>query len=358
MKAAIGRTYIRSVALAGYEALVRSRGGDPEALLAEAGAVHHRSSYVIGWDEACAAFEVAADRLGEPDFGIAFAANIPEVLPNAATAMLLAARGDTMVEWLGKVTRYWHFYTNAYAIALSRTPDGGLIARMELAHNDLAQRQIVEGSFAGLCRLWQSLAGRDDPPIALHFRHDRPASLAGQHELFGPGLQYGQAQDQIQFSREQALSPIEPDEDRQRALVDWLLRDRIDSSASYDQSMSHTVAIIIASTLGSGVCNLDFVAASLSLNPKKLQRLLAQEDTTFSALLNSVREQLAIHLLTDTEIVLSRIAGMLDYAATAPFSMAVYRWTGLSPAALRLQRRQQQAESENAPESSFQPTAR
>ena len=361
MTGRIGRTYVRSGHLAGFESLVGKRGGNASEILSQAGidlSALKKSNLFVNWAALSTAYEIAAQRIDEPNFGIELAAELPDVFPNVAPAVLLGRTGDTMRDWFQATATHWRYYTNGYAVSVLTPADGGMIVRVEFLQHAFAPRQIVESSFATLCRLWRSLFAHDQHPAQTHFAHHQPKSTHRHVEYFGPGVAFGQDHYQIRFSREQTEMRIVENEERKRALIDWLVRRRIENFADYDQSMCQTVALVIASTLGAGVCNLDFVADSLSLNPKKLQRLLAQEGTTFSALLNSVRERLAVELLAETDIGVAQIAGLLDYAATAPFSLAVYRWHGVSPVALRHKRRHEMAASAKSGEITFQTTAR
>ncbi len=99
----------------------------------------------------------------------------------------------------------------------------------------------------------------------------------------------------------------------------------------YDQSARMTVALAIPSIVGTGNCNIDFVADALGLPVKRLQRQLANEGTNFSELFDDVRRNMAMRLLTESYAPIERIAGLLDYSSTPAFSLAFKRWAGMSP---------------------------
>ncbi|NJK31574.1 MAG: helix-turn-helix domain-containing protein, partial [Deltaproteobacteria bacterium] len=72
---------------------------------------------------------------------------------------------------------------------------------------------------------------------------------------------------------------------------------------------------------------LDRVADRLSLTPRGLQRLLADEGTSFSEILDDERETLAKHHLAQ-KTRLPDIAALLGFAGASSFSRAFQRWTG------------------------------
>ncbi len=71
--------------------------------------------------------------------------------------------------------------------------------------------------------------------------------------------------------------------------------------------------------LGQAVANSDEV------------RPISDEGTNFSEILEKVRDNMARRLLIDSEMSIERIAGLLDYAVTPPFTLAFKRWTGQTP---------------------------
>ncbi len=118
-------------------------------------------------------------------------------------------------------------------------------------------------------------------------------------------------------------------------ILDRYVRSRIRRLPIYDQIMTTMVASAIRSMLGSGLCSSEMVANSLGMSNKKLQRLLAREATSFSQILDNARREIAIEMLSESDAPISRVAGLPDYSAIAPFTTAFRRWTGDSPRAFR-----------------------
>jgi AraC-like DNA-binding protein len=84
-----------------------------------------------------------------------------------------------------------------------------------------------------------------------------------------------------------------------------------------------------------GTRPLDEVARSLHVSPRTLKRRLADQGTSFSAMLESVRHQRALLLLENRQLGLADVAGRLGYSDAANFTRAFRRWTGQTPAAYR-----------------------
>ncbi|GAA1481345.1 AraC family transcriptional regulator [Gordonia sinesedis] len=77
------------------------------------------------------------------------------------------------------------------------------------------------------------------------------------------------------------------------------------------------------------------VAGLLHMSSRTLQRRLAQEGTSFRALLDEVREQIAEELLVVGGLPVAEVAHRLGYVEVSSFSQAFRRWTGSGPRAFR-----------------------
>lgn len=83
------------------------------------------------------------------------------------------------------------------------------------------------------------------------------------------------------------------------------------------------------------VASLDEVARSLALSSRSLRRKLDQEGTSFRAIVEEERRQLAIQSLQGSDMKLDELAIHLGYTDTASFTRAFRRWLGCSPGEYR-----------------------
>lgn len=84
--------------------------------------------------------------------------------------------------------------------------------------------------------------------------------------------------------------------------------------------------------------DVDAVASKLCMSSRTLRRHLTNENTTFRAVLNEVREALAIDYLCSTDLSVDEIAFLLGYSETSNFRHAFKQWTGETPTGYRNQR--------------------
>ncbi|MDX5438302.1 MAG: AraC family transcriptional regulator, partial [Pontibacter sp.] len=80
---------------------------------------------------------------------------------------------------------------------------------------------------------------------------------------------------------------------------------------------------------------INIVARSLAMSVRSLQSKLKEEGTTYQALLDEVRKQIAVKHLQDNQNTITDIAYLLGYSEPSVFSRSFKKWTGLPPAAYR-----------------------
>ncbi len=94
---------------------------------------------------------------------------------------------------------------------------------------------------------------------------------------------------------------------------------------------------VVCNLLLAGGGALESVAEVFAVHPRTLNRRLKEQGTSFREIRDSLRQGLARHLLSDTEMPLASIAEVLGYAETSIFNRAFQRWTGTPPGTWRAQ---------------------
>ncbi|MBO9476715.1 AraC family transcriptional regulator ligand-binding domain-containing protein [Shimia sp. R11_0] len=92
------------------------------------------------------------------------------------------------------------------------------------------------------------------------------------------------------------------------------------------------------STRGDGTgMSQDYVAATLGIGTRNLQRHLQQENTSFRELKTEFLSQKAKSLMRETSLPINTIASRLGYEEPNSFRRAFQQWTGMSPSQFRAQ---------------------
>jgi AraC-like DNA-binding protein len=88
----------------------------------------------------------------------------------------------------------------------------------------------------------------------------------------------------------------------------------------------------------SGELSIARVATHLGTSPRTLQRNLSRHGITYRELVDSVRREIALVMLVETNLPVHTIATRLGYRTPSAFSRAFTRWTGQAPCAARRRR--------------------
>jgi AraC-like DNA-binding protein len=77
------------------------------------------------------------------------------------------------------------------------------------------------------------------------------------------------------------------------------------------------------------------IARTLALHPRTLQRQLAAENSSFSAILDDARRREASRLLLTTDMPISQVAASIGLSGPTALTRCSRRWWGATPSAVR-----------------------
>ena len=332
--------YVRATELIGFEELVEGGGISATALLKEAGidpAKLSEPDSLISGRAFAVLHEIAAEKLNRPNFGLEWMLKTPDHFPNLGPLILLAKLSSNLQDFADLALRYWKYHTNDYTLVQLHDEGAGHgIFRYVHASHALPTRHLAEHAVANIVAVCRKVTNREhDNPVIVRFQHSRPRDTTLHQRIFKCPIEFDAQFTEIVFDPKflshhtsGSLTVLKP-------IVGYYIRHRIQRLPIYDQTMTRTVEMAIPSVSGTGNCNIEFIASSIGLTSKKLRRLLAAEATTFSAILEKVRADMARDYLVQSDAPIASIAGLLDYSSTPPFTLAFRRWTGKSPLQFR-----------------------
>lgn len=174
-------------------------------------------------------------------------------------------------------------------------------------------------------------------PKRVELTHSQPSCLVRYEEFFGC---------RVRFNRPAPVMTLALSD------VDILLRSGDEYLADFhDEIMEHYISKlgknrllrkvqkIVATNLPDGNVLIATVAGQLGMSTRKLQRELKEEGTTYHALLNKTRRELAERYVGESYNELIEVAFMLGFADLSTFSRSFKRWTGSPPGRYRKQGR-------------------
>jgi AraC-like DNA-binding protein len=328
---------VRGTALSNYPSLVAELGGDPAALLRAAGirgqdAGNHDA--FIPYPAVIQAIESAAQTTDTPDFGrrLAQRQGIEILGPVGVAARTAATVADAL--------RIFSTYMAAYSpvIAVRVTPLGdeqrSLLTIEFLLDRPPPHPQTTELTLGVSLRVVRFLMGSDYAPLSVHLPHDPLTPKADYVRYFDCTPHFAERTAGFTVRAADLDRPLNRDDVAHRAVVEYL-----NGITPQDAGIVESVRTIVRQLLPTGAATLDLVADQFNLHPKTLQRRLAEQDTTFAALVDQVRKDATDRYLRATGISLSHLARELGYAEQSVLTRSCKRWFGTGPAAYRNQAR-------------------
>ncbi len=195
-------------------------------------------------------------------------------------------------------------------------------------------RDLAEFTFAGLLTCANWLAGRRLPVQRVDFMHCAPSDLRPLRGHFQAPLRFAQADNRLVLSAAVAAWPVRLAD----AGLLAVLREHADQLLARQRAVTDLpsqVGQLLVSTLARSGGQLEAVAKELGLTPRTLQRRLRLAGTSFSRLIDQLRQQRAREYLRNPRLSLVEVSCLLGYRNQSAFQRAFRDWTGETPAAWR-----------------------
>lgn len=138
------------------------------------------------------------------------------------------------------------------------------------------------------------------------------------------------------FSAQDAAKPFLTENAQMWEFFEPELRKRL-SETSAEAGMAERARGALLEMLPSGQTTVDDLASRLLVSRRTLQRRLGDEGTSYKTILTKVREELARHYITKSELPYTQISFLLGYEDPNSFFRAFHGWTGATPDSIRAQ---------------------
>jgi AraC-like DNA-binding protein len=151
--------------------------------------------------------------------------------------------------------------------------------------------------------------------------------------MFGVMPAFGQDVNAVHFERAWLDAPLPQANERTAQLCEAQCRDLLDRRRARTGWSARVRDELLRQP--SAAPSMESVAERLHMTVRTLHRKLADEQTSFRALLDEVRGSLAEELLASPGLSVKEIAERLGYAEPSSFIHAFKRWKGVPPRAFR-----------------------
>ncbi|MQA54523.1 helix-turn-helix domain-containing protein [Pseudomonas sp. MC042] len=308
-------------------------GGNPERILGMTGIdpeqlLHPTLS--LDLNQYCSVFEEAARQTGNHNFGLRYGQQFrPDSLGLLGYVGMCSA---TLGEGLRNVARAFPAHQQG---SLLRLVEDGELCRFDYQVQYgaiLRKRQDAELSLGMFANLIRHALGQNWAPERVHFEHPQPEAWHEHCKVFDAPVLFGQPCNALVFRRSVLQRPMPGHDPKLLAILLESLHKL--AVAGGDQARPDMVAEVRAQVrdlLGEGYPCLEQVAHNLRMPSWTIQRRLGESGLTFSSLVDTVRQELALYYLQQSTLPISELALALGYSEISAFSRAFRRWYGVSP---------------------------
>jgi AraC-like DNA-binding protein len=266
-----------------------------------------------------AIWHVVEGRSRDPVFGLSMVRKVDYIdFEDLGVALVASGTAEAV---LCRLVRYHGLITDRLALSLET---GQSLLELRIDHRATHWRagEFSAALFAGMLR---DRFDRALVPTEVQLGFDNPAGLDIYRRFFRCPILTGAAVTRLTFDRAVMArygirEPIGVADRFER-----LLQDRV-VQLSRSQSVQDEVRAAIRDVIGADPPTLDRVAAALHVSDRTLQRRLHDEGTSFAAVLDDERRDLAAAWLDEGRLSRTEIAYLLGFSQPSSFSRAARRW--------------------------------
>jgi len=311
---------IRSASLTDYLEVAHSVGLDPYRMVDAVGLPRECLSdpdVKIPLAAVARLLESSAKAAKIDNFGLRLSEK--RLLSNLGPVGLIAREQPTGRTAVQVIARYIGLHSDGISVRIQEDADLVLVMPVVSVSRSVPLRQMVEQSVGVTFRTLRILLGTAWNPQVIGFVHGPPKSLEIHRRVFGSRVKFAQEFNGVVCRARDLDKPL-PVSDPVMARYIQQYLDMI--AARPNVKTSDKVREFVRMRLQTGRCSIEYVSERLGIDRRTVHRHLAQEGTTFSALVEDVRAEMVGHYLQDPSRPLYLIAQMLGFTALSVFS----RW--------------------------------
>jgi AraC-like DNA-binding protein len=178
----------------------------------------------------------------------------------------------------------------------------------------------------------RTLCGPKWAPTETHIAHRGPVDRRPYRQFFRSPVRFGTGRAALLFPEAWLNRPILGANLVARRAIEQTIADVL---RQQDLPLPSKVRRALFSQMVQDDVSIESVARLLGLHKRTLNRRLAEEGTSFAALLGEVRFQLSRQLLAETDLSFADVAATLNYTDSSTFSRAFRSWAGMAPSTWR-----------------------
>jgi len=277
------------------------------------------------------AIECAIGRLGDPALGLAVGARQP------ATSYGLLGLGflscGTLADVLAMGATYLPLAEPTARCRIEVAGDGSISVVESATGSSAVDAFVVDRTFASALRVGRDTTKTGFTPRRVEFDRPRPGNADVYESHFGVPVIFGASRNALHIGSAERALPIPTADGWTCAAVTARLDERLAKTAG-EADIAVRLSAHVAAALPE-MRPLSTHARALAMSERTLRRRLDEAGTSYSLVVESVRQKLVADLLPQQQLSLTSIAMRAGYGDDRSLRRAVQRWYGRSPNEVR-----------------------
>ena len=278
-------------------------------------------------------FELAAETTENINLGLEFAQS--RDTRDAGLLGYVGLNSPTVKDALKNLSRYRRVMSDALEINVDELEKMGTVYWWRRGLAPARCRQYMEFGTTNLIRGLREVTKRRVKPVRVTFAHPRNARIKEFERFFGCPVEFGRRTNLIELSQTDLRAPIIEADKRLLNILRGYCVEVLAKHRERQPSLIETVERPIVDRLSNAEARIDIVAKDLGMSSRSLSRALAKLGTSFQAIVETLRKDLALKYLKQSDLTLKEITFLLGYTDASSFNHAFKRWTGKTPKQVR-----------------------
>ncbi|WP_250431772.1 AraC family transcriptional regulator [Pontibacter ruber] len=312
--------------------VLRLKGHDAESIARAAGIKPEQLQDVnarITIAQMVALWQTAVQVTGDPDVAL----HVSEAV-NPTSAGLIAyvmMNALTLHESLRKLCKYQDIVCEGIRTSLQVQQQEAHVVLQVVSPALTDPRHAIDSEMVIYKNAFEALVGQKLPFRQALFAYTQPESITEHQRIFaGAELVFGAAVSGFVFDTEYLQLPVVSPNPELNLLFEQYANEYLQRLRE-PKSMAEKVQRELARLLKGEEPSITTVARSLAVSVRSLQARLHEENTSYQALLDEVRKELALRHLQSGRHTVSDVAYLLGFSEPSAFSRSFKKWTGLPP---------------------------
>ena len=272
-----------------------------------------------------------SEELGEPDLPLKLGAALQIQHMGLAGQVFLSYA--TYGEATERVREYLRLIGDMGGIEIHRAGERGEL-RYCWHQNADPPATLAQIFAAAVVSITPWLTMRKDIDWEFNFQFSEPIDLSPYEQTLGPRIRFRQKRTSVTFPAWVFDLPLPTQNADIRLLVEAKAAASL-RSLDKPAGLESRVRKLIGEQLTAGRATSEIIARQLSLSQRTLNRRLAELNTSFREIYESVRELRASQLLLETDLSLADIGNLLGFSDQSAFQHAFKRWKSTTPSEFR-----------------------